>query len=151
MNKIKHYNSIITDSSIDNIIDSIDSVDYNDTVINLSLSILNMNKEYYFNSTYDEFNNKLREYSRTKLTENQINSIKLLLKYKKNNSSSTILNVRPPINSIPALNITPEINIQQINQQTNKFNLNQLNSNEQERKIYIQQIYENSVFSNDFV
>jgi hypothetical protein len=148
MNKTRHSNSIISDNSIDNIINSIDCVDYNDTVINLSLSILGINKEYYFNSTYDEFNNKLREFNRTKLTENQLNSIKLLLKYKKNNSSSLILNVRPPINSIPALNITQsEINVHH----NNNFSLNQINSNEQEKKIYIQQIYENSIFSDDYV
>ena len=136
----------IDNSIIRNLIDDVDSIDFNDTIIELTLSILGISKEYYYNSTLSDFNEFIVSFKKTMIDKNQLNAIKILLKHKKMTSQPFVVYSQSVLNK-PTNNIFE----QSIPEQFNDSNIKPINVSNEAYRQHVKNMYKNSITSSEFV
>ena len=136
----------IDNSIIRSLVDDVDSIDYNETIIDLTLSILGITKEYHQNSTLTDFNEYIISFKKTMIDKIQLGAIKILLKHKKMSSQPFTVHSQSVLNK-PTINI-----FEQTIPNTNfNDNIKPINVSNEEYRQHVKYMYKNSVASSEFV
>lgn len=147
----KNMNNISTfkfDTSIvEKYIDNPEIVCFNDCALDLAISVLNINSDYFYSSTQNEFKAYLYSHKKNKYSKNELLALQMLVKYKSDTSFSSNSNISFITRKLGHnVNINKNENNEEI-KSTNtpsKFNINTLISGNNNK-------FENSASSSLFV